>query len=276
MEALVLINGRSEQRVSWADRGFQYGDGVFTTLPVRGGHPALLARHIARLARDCDRLSLPFDCAAAVIEEAGRLGRSGSDGILKIQITRGSGGRGYRMPERPAPTRVLALHPPAGYDASIQTRGVRVRICRHRLGWNPALAGIKHTNRLEQILARSEWDDEDVEEGLMLDQGGFLIEGTMSNLFIVQEGRLVTPRIDRCGVAGVMRELVLEIAARLGIPAEQRRLRPADLDRADEVFLTNSVIGLWPVRRVQQRAFSVGSLSQRLASLVADEVGREA
>lgn len=269
MLPLVLVNGRfSDDHASWLDRGFQYGDGVFTTLPVRGGQAVLLDRHVARLARDCDRLGVRFDCAAEIADEADRLCRMIPDAVLKIQITRGSGGRGYRIPHSSLPTRVLTLHSPSWYDESFRTRGVTVRVCNHRLGWNAALAGVKHMNRLEQILARAEWSDERVQEGLMLDQAGFLIEGTMSNLFFIQNARLRTPLLDQCGVHGIMRALVLEVAAGHGIPVEQGRFPRAELDRADEMFLTNSVIGLWPVSRIENMPIPVGPLTRRLASLV--------
>jgi 4-amino-4-deoxychorismate lyase len=271
----VLVNGEPAGHIAVADRGFQYGDGIFTTLPVRHGMPLLWLRHLDRLERDAARLLLPPPDRAALTGDVRRLLAEPADGVLKIQLTRGSGGRGYRPPDPVCPTRVVALHPPPALPPDLQAEGGVVRVCRTRLGCNPALAGIKHLNRLEQVLARAEWADEHIREGLMLDGDGHLVEGTMSNLFLVQEGRLRTPRLDRCGVAGVMRALVLEGANGVGLPAEEGDLAMADLLGAEEAFLTNCVIGLWPIRRLENRDWPLGPVSRALARWLAERIARE-
>jgi len=273
--ALVLVNGQIDNRVEWCDRGFQYGDGVFTTLPICSGRAAFLDRHLARLANDCGRLGIPFRCASEVAAEANQLCRHNPNGVLKIQITRGPGGRGYRPPGQPQPTRVLSVHKGSDYDPSLWLQGVTVRMCSNRLGCNSALAGIKHMNRLEQILARAEWHVETVHEGLMLDQEGFLIEGTMSNVFLARGGRLVTPKLDRCGVAGIMRSLVIETARQEGIAVEERPIPPAELVHAEEVFLTNSNIRVWPVSRLESVPLPIGPLTRRLLDLIDTRFGSE-
>jgi 4-amino-4-deoxychorismate lyase len=167
--------------------------------------------------------------------------------VLKILVTRGDGGRGYRPP-RPATGRRILLssrwpdHPPTWRE-----QGVRARWCETRLARQPALAGLKHLNRLEQVLARGEWDDPDVPEGLMLDADGWVTEGTQSNLFVWQGERLLTPALDRCGVAGVVRGLGLDLAVALGIPAAETRLTAEDVRKASAVYLTSSLIGAWRV-----------------------------
>ena len=259
-----------------ADRGFQYGDGVFTTLPVREGVAVFLSRHFGRLERDCQRLAIPFVGRDMLLGDMNLLlDQPPLDGVLKIQITRGSGGRGYRPPERVLPTRVTALHPPPVYPAEFSTRGVNVRYCRTRLGINPVLAGIKHMNRLEQVLARAEWPHDDIAEGLMLDPEGRVVEGTMSNLFVVMEGRVFTPRLDQCGVSGVMRRMVLEGVADLGRRIEEKRVYPADLEAADELILTNSLIGIWPIRRLEERLYPVGPVTQELAEWLNTKIRAE-
>jgi 4-amino-4-deoxychorismate lyase len=260
----MLVNGEPICRVEASDRGVQYGDGVFTTLPVRSGIPVFLGFHLDRLERDCLRLAIPFPNRELLIREACLLCASWSEAVLKIQITRGSGGRGYRPPDEAVPTRVLGIHPPPDYPPELAREGVAVRFCRTRLGINPALAGLKHMNRLEQILARAEWPLGEIREGLMLDAEGQVTEGTMTNLFLVKDGRIATPSLDRCGVAGVMRALVMEGAAQLGRAVEERRIGPDELDGADELFLTNSVIGVWPVRHLEQRAYPVGPLTREI------------
>jgi 4-amino-4-deoxychorismate lyase len=142
--------------------------------------------------------------------------------------------------------------------------GVSVRWCRATLGENPQLAGIKHLNRLEQVLARAEWDDDADAEGLMCDCRGRVIAGTMTNLFVYAGGRLLTPRLDTCGVAGTVRAVVLRLAAQLDIEVAETDLGVSDVHCADGLFLTNALIGVWPVRMLGGRSFDVGRLPQGL------------
>ncbi|MCF6211174.1 MAG: aminodeoxychorismate lyase [Gammaproteobacteria bacterium] len=264
----TLINGIETCDIDAQDRGFQYGDGLFETLRIRANRPCLWSQHLARLAHGCGRLGLLMPDETLLRDEVDRLCRDEADGVLKIVLTRGSGGRGYRPPEDPTPTRLLTRFPAADYPPENRTQGVVVRICDTRLGLNPALAGLKHLNRLEQVLARAEWSDTDIAEGLMQDIEGNIIEGTMSNLFVVQAGILRTPGLSRCGVAGVMRARVMAEAEVLGIPVNEGRLGLRDLAAADEVFLTNSVIGIWPVRQLVGCDYVPGPLTTHLAAAV--------
>jgi len=148
---------------------------------------------------------------------------------------------------------------------------VAIRFCATPLSANPVLAGIKHLNRLEQVLARAEWQASEIAEGLMADEQGRVVEGTMSNLFVVSSGELWTPPVDRSGVAGVMRALVLDIALRQGIPARVREIRRPDLERADALFLTNSLIGIWPVRRLERWEYDISAIPERLCDAVTEQ-----
>lgn len=253
----VLINGQPVDLIRADDRGLLYGDGIFTTLAVEQGHLQHVPAHIKRLQRDALRLAIPFPDAATLRAEAQALCAGSERAVLKIILTRGAGGRGYRPPEPARPSRILALHPWPDHPASHAEQGVAVRLCTTRLGHNPALAGIKHLNRLEQVLARAEWDDPAIAEGLLRDQAGQLTEGTMSNVFLVQDGRLLTPLLDRCGVAGIMRARVLALAGRLGLECAEQRLDLADIAKSEAMFLCNSLIGIWPVRRFEQQHFTV-------------------
>ncbi len=267
--AKILINGSETDRLDALDRGLHYGDGLFETLRIRAGRPRLWSAHVARLAHGCERLGLPLPAEALLRDEADQLCGGMADGVLKIVLTRGPGGRGYRPPHDVAPTRLLAVFPAPVHAPEYATQGVAVRLCDTRLGHSPALAGLKHLNRLEQVLARAEWDDPDIAEGLMQDIEGNIIEGTMSNLFVVQGERLRTPALSRCGVAGVMRAQVMAAAAAQGIAVEEGRLGLKELAAADELFLTNSVIGLWPVRRFEGNDYAApGPLTARLAAAV--------
>jgi len=254
------------------DRGLCYGDGLFETVAVADGQPLYWERHRHRLAEGCARLGLPVPGKVLDAEAAG-LCAGRERAVLRVTLTRGEGGRGYEPPRPAAPTRVLSLLPWPQRPGHWRSQGVRVVLCRQRLAQNPTLAGLKHLNRLEQVLARAEWDDEDIAEGLMLDPSGRLVEGTMSNLFLVRDGCLRTPELSCCGVAGIIRSVILELADTLNIPRQVNRLELSDLAAADEVFLTNSVIGLWPVSRIDGRALAVGPLTRRLASALSAHSG---
>ena len=261
---MVLVNGQAQDHIAVADRGLHYGDGLFETIAVNGGQPRLWERHCRRLSTGCQRLGIAQPDPEMMFEEACRVCAGIDRGIMKIILTRGAGGRGYRPPQSGQATRIMAMYPWPAYPEANWRQGVAVRVCATRLGRNPALAGMKHLNRLEQVLARSEWDDPHIAEGLMLDDDGHVIAATMSNLFIVTAQGLLTPVLAACGVAGVMRGVVLDLAAELDIAREETPLRLEDLHRADEVFLTNALIGIWPVSRIEQRNYSVGSLTELL------------
>lgn len=260
----VLIDGAPRDSISARDRGFAYGDGVFRTIAVTGGKPELWARQLAKLAADCAALGIPAPDKAALAREAALVLAGHDKAVLKIVVTRGAGGRGYKPPEPAEPTRIVMRAPWPDYSPRFSAKGVAMRLCATRLGLQPRLAGLKHLNRLEQVLARDEWSDPVISEGIMCDAEGRVVEGVMSNLFVMSDGRLLTPDLYRCGVAGVMRELVLEIAASLKLEAEVTDLSLDDLRAADEVFLTNSLIGIWPVRRFEAQEWPVGPVTRRL------------
>lgn len=264
---MILVNGSDQSGVDPGDRGLSYGDGLFETLAVSAGQALEWEAHLERLGRGCARLGIPPPDPSVLAEEATRIIPADGRGVLKIILTRGSGGRGYRPPSEPLPTRILALYPWPDYAPACYREGVAVRLCETRLGRNPALAGLKHLNRLEQVLARSEWADEDIAEGLMLDEQGQVIEGTMSNLFVLSEGRLHTPALEQCGVAGIVRARVLEVAASLGIETRVAPLRLEQVLQAQEAFLSNSLIGIWPIRTVRAgagRVFGTAQTAQRV------------
>lgn len=271
MPGTVLINGEENHSIDIRDRGFQYGDGVFTTLPVVQGKPVFLNRHLARLERDSGRLNIPYPGYTLLRNEVARLLAKGTDSaVLKIQLTRGIGGRGYGYTDNMIGTRVISLNPAPNYSSEIIAHGIKTMICQTRLGTNPLLAGIKHTNRLEQILARAELQNTDYLEGILTDQDGYITEGIMTNLFLVNNGMIATPKLDRCGVSGVMREVIMEQLSLSGYLVEESRLTQADIYQADEIFLTNSVIGIWSVHTCNQQVYH----SQTVARAIRRELMR--
>lgn len=187
---------------------------------------------------------------------------------VKVTVTRGAAGRGYAMPAAAIATRIVAAYPAADYPAAFATDGVRVRRCQLVLAQQPRLAGAKTLNRLENVLARSEWDDPAIAEGLLADGEGRVIEATMSNLFVAASGRVFTPELSRCGVVGAQRERVRELLREEGVHCEERDLRWTDVLAADEIFLTNSLIGVWPVRQVDERAYAPGPIAARLRAFI--------
>jgi 4-amino-4-deoxychorismate lyase len=265
------VNGVVADSVPVADRGLQYGDGLFETLRLVSGRPRFLSRHLARLAAGCRQLGFAAPEQAAIEADiAAVAAETPPEGVVKLIVTRGAGGRGYRPGSAAAPTRVVLGYPPPGYDPSWWNEGIELRLCATRLGSNPRLAGIKHLNRLEQVLARAEWDDAAIPEGLMLDDRGRAVCGTQANLFVALGDRLVTPSLDRCGVAGVMRGFVLEHAAAAGIDAEVREVTVEELAMAREIFVTNAVIGIWPVSAFADRSYAPGRYARLFQRLLAE------
>lgn len=269
----TLIDGVAADRLSVLDRGLHFGDGVFETIACLGGRPRFLSLHLERLAQGCRTLGFAPPASQALREEVERLAAAADRAIVKLIVTRGPAVvRGYGVSGRERATRVAIRYPWPVEESALQQQGVSVRVAAMRLGENPALAGLKHCNRLEQILARSEPEDAPTAEALMLSQSGRLICGTMTNVFLVdgpaQSPRLRTPAIDLCGVAGVMRRVVLREAARAGIAASECALWPADLEGAAEVFLTNARVGIWPVARLARRTLAPGPVTRRLQSLL--------
>ncbi len=268
---MILVNGIQREHIRVFDRGLTYGDGVFRTLLVRAGHPLCWPRHYDKLYSDCAALGIVCPPEAILVAEMAKLIAGTPDCVLKVIVTRGDSQRGYAIPEHMEPTRILMANPAPQYPANYLTDGVRLHLCSTRLAIQPLLAGIKHLNRLENVLARREWNNSEIAEGLMLDTDGNAIEGTMSNLFILQDKTLHTPNLGRCGVAGAQRERIMEMAGKLGMTVRVENLPLARIYDADELVLCNSVIGVWQVRELAGKTWQAGKLAARLRSLLDDD-----
>ncbi|KAB2319079.1 aminodeoxychorismate lyase [Betaproteobacteria bacterium SCN1] len=239
------VNGQPAEHLDLSNRGLAYGDGVFRTLRATAGRLLWWSDHAARLAADCAALGLA--CPDADLLRADACAVAGNaDCVVKLILTRGGATRGY-APADGAVTRIAMAAPLPPHAQAGALPDVRVRLCDLRLGRQPRLAGVKHLNRLENVLARAEWQDPAIFEGLLCDASGWLVGGTMSNLFWVTQGILHTPELDQCGVAGVARARLLRAADRLGIPVRLGHWPPEALQAADEVLICNSLMG---VRRV--------------------------
>jgi 4-amino-4-deoxychorismate lyase len=261
-----LVNGSETAGIAADDRGLQYGDGLFETMAAAGGRIRHLALHLARLEDGCRRLRIPMPSAGLLSDECDRVLEGLGTGTVKLTITRGPGPRGYRPPAEPSVTRIVV-------SSAARPRNdapMVVRLCETRLGLNPLLAGLKHLNRLEQVMACAEWDDPAIGEGLMLSSDGRLVCATAANVFLVEAGRLVTPAIRDCGVAGVMRQVVLAAAADSGLTAVIEDVHPDRLATADEVFVTNAVVGIRPVAElVGVRRWTAGEVTRSLMACTA-------
>ena len=256
------IDGEPGEAVEVDDRGLQYGDGLFETMAVRGGSIRLLDRHLARLAAGCARLVLPCPPDSLLRLELATAAASLSAGVVKLMLTRGSGPRGYRPPAEPRPRRIIVAGPAPQYPPEFADAGIELRLCSLRLASQPAFAGLKTLNRLEQVLARAEWAGDVPQEGLLRDADGRCVSGTMSNVFALCAGRLLTPRLTRCGVAGVMRGALIDAARKSGRDCEEVDLSLEELGAADAILLTNALIGVWPVRLFAGRAFASSGLAR--------------
>ncbi|UHD16209.1 aminodeoxychorismate lyase [Thiocapsa bogorovii] len=250
-----MVDGLEHDRLPVGDRGLHYGDGLFETILIREGMPCLWNRHLARLALGADRLGIPQPSRSVLREEAVRICAALDDGILKLIVTRGVGGRGYRPPASPHPRRILLAYASPPNVDPLAHGGVAIRYCETPASVNSRLAGIKHLNRLDAVLARQEWDDPQIAEGLMCDDAGDVVGGTMTNLFVWNGVALATPAVTRSGLAGTVRSVALEAAARAGIACVERPVSRRMLEDAVGLFLTNARIGVWPVARLAGRGF---------------------
>ncbi len=259
MGCSTLINGKPVSVVDINDRAFQYGDGVFETIAVSDGQPEFLTRHLQRLQIGCQALDIDCPEYQIIADEIRTLCSQQQSAVIKILITAGQSARGYRRPSLSIPNRMITCLPFPEHPQNLSTSGITLRLCRHRLSINPVLAGIKHLNRLDQVIARNEWNHFDIHEGVMLDADGYVIEGTMSNLFLVENGCLKTALLDRTGVAGIIRSVVIDQARQAGVIVDIKRIKLNELLYADEIFMTNSVIGIWPVCQFETRTYTIGA-----------------
>ncbi len=265
MTVRVFVGAAPVAAIPAGDRGFAYGDGLFETMRAHGGDVPWWDRHWARLERGAARLCLALPEQNQVHAEARRL-LDGADCVLKLVVSRGDGGRGYSPDDAQIPTWVLTQHPLPAHAPG----GLKLRWCDTRLALQPLLAGLKHCNRLEQVLARGEWRDlpapeVDADDGLMRSTEGDVVCATAANLFVLTGGRWLTPRLERCGVEGISRAWVMAAQA-----TEEVRLTVIDVETADAVFLCNAVRGILPVARLGTRVWTqhpqVKALQQRLAT----------
>jgi 4-amino-4-deoxychorismate lyase len=265
-----LVNDSENTAIPVTDRGLAYGDGLFETIALREGRCRFVTDHLARLEVGCERLAIPFPGAERIERNIRRLCKQNGarDGVVKIVVTRGAGPRGYAY-DPTAVTPMLCVGLAASEPPIVPPDGIRVRLCTTTVSRNPQLAGMKTLNRLPQVLGRAEWQNPEIAEGLMSDEHGNLIGGTMSNVFIVAGPELVTPPTTAAGIAGIMRAKVMQAAEQCGIDLRERDIDVRTLEHVDECFVTNSLIGIWPVSRLGNTRYDIGPVTRRLMDALA-------
>ncbi len=268
----TLVNGEEASSILITDRGLQFGDGVFETIRIHQGKPVWWQRHMDRLLDGCHRLYFAeIPDIDTLQQEASTLVSSCATGVLKIIITRGYSNSGYAVSIDTPPNRILSLMPDTRHQSRAE-QGIVMGISKQRLASHDSLSGIKHLNRLEQVLARLQCQTEGWDEGIMLDDQGAVIEGSMSNLFIWRGDHLLTPSLQKTGIKGLCREIIISLAEENGITVEQPMLRLEDLTNSRDIFVTNSLIGIWPVINFNRQRLTVCAKTRLLQERLEDSI----
>jgi len=267
-----LINGIATDHVHIDDRSIHYGDGLFETILCDNNKLYFWQQHFQRLQASSDRLKLACPDESVLLADISRLltdRPSANSYVIKVILSRGIGERGYRFGENSNPTRTVLLSElEADYSSLLGNTLLEgeLFICEQQVSINENLAGLKHLNRLDNVMARNEWHDKsgNIIDGLMLNADQQVIEGTMSNIFAVKEGQVFTPALHRSGVNGVMREVIVELAAKNNIPLSITDLSLETLLTSDEAFISNSLIGMKRVSRITEKKFKQHAITDRL------------
>lgn len=269
----VWVNGSDGGKVDPADRGIAYGDGLFESLLVRGGKAILLDEHLDRLEAGAAALGLDLEMSLLAREVEYFIAQCPASCVAKITITRGVTGRSYLPDPKAVPTRIMSAYAPPEWPSAHADSGIDAVVCSFKLSIQPVLAGLKHLNRLEQVLLRRELAERHGAEGLVCDFHGRVVEGVFSNIFMVRNGYLATPLINQAGVRGVMRDSIIRQSQAEGIAVVEGSFSVEDFCTADEVFFCNSVYGVWPVRSLLGRSWSPGPVTRRWQSFWHQKLG---
>jgi 4-amino-4-deoxychorismate lyase len=261
-----LVNGSFAQGISPLDRGFAYGDGVFRTIVMRNSVPDSWPQHYQKLVADCAVIGIVCPSAELLMSDLQQIFAIDEIAVAKVVITRGEGARGYAPPAVTTPMRVVIKSPMPQYAVNNFVHGVNLHVCGMRLSYQPKLAGIKHLNRLENVMARMEWQEDTIFDGLLLDQQGNVIECTMSNIFARFDHTLITPDLGQCGVMGVTRQRIIGLAAMLKMDIEVGEISMDRLLQADEVIVCNSLYGAFQVAKIADTVWPQQALAKTIRS----------
>lgn len=263
-----LVNGNSNQTISPFDRGLAYGDGVFRTLRIKNGIPDNWPQHYQKLVADCAVIGIVCPSAELLMSDFQQLFTPMETAVAKIIITRGEGERGYAPPAITTPMRIIVKSAMRQYAEHNYKNGVCLHLCEIRLAAQPKLAGIKHLNRLENVIARMEWQDDSIFDGLLLDNQDNVIECTMSNVFARYNTQLITPDLSQCGVSGITRQHIIGLDKVLKLSIEVSTLPLDRLLQADEVIICNSLYGAFQVHQIADKTWLPQTLATNIRSLL--------
>lgn len=266
----MWVNGEMQGSLDARDRAVQFGDGCFTTARVLHGKVLCLQAHLQRLQQACERLMIAGVDWQRLAQEMASVASGDDDGVLKVILTRGSGGRGYSPSGCQQPARIISLAAYPAHYHTLRTRGVRLALSTIRLGKNPLLAGIKHLNRLEQVLIRTELEQTAADEALVLDSDGMLVECCAANLFWRVGKQVFTPDLTASGVNGIQRQQVMQQVIALGYHLREVRQEYEVLAHAEEVLITNALMPILPVSQIDAWCYSSRDLFSQLSPLKND------
>ncbi|CCP06918.1 aminodeoxychorismate lyase [Erwinia amylovora] len=267
---MMWVNGEAQDTIEARDRAVQFGDGCFTTARVQQGRVQRLAAHLQRLQQGCERLMISGVDWMALGTEMVQAAASCNDGVLKAILTRGSGGRGYSAEGCQQPARIISLSAYPAHYHQLRQKGVRLALSSVRLGKNPQLAGIKHLNRLEQVLIRTELEHTGADEALVLDSDAVLVECCAANLFWRVGQQVFTPDLSSSGVNGIQRQRVMKLVVQLGFTLSEVRAGVEALAAAEEVLITNALMPLLPVYQAERWHYASRQLFNLLNPMVND------
>ena len=278
---ISMINGKWSKSISVLDRGLSYGDGLFETMSwcllenkkVLGVE--FWDRHLRRLRASCSVTKIKFPSNDLLTKYKNKILKrsyaSGMrEGVLKIIITRGVGGRGYKFEKDITPTVIFLTFPNNQIDTKFYKSGVKLRFCNSSIFSNPQLAGLKHLNRMDSVLARSEWDGKNFFDGVMVDDSNNIIDGTMTNIFFSKNNILYTPLIKKSGLNGVMRQVVIEKSKLFFKRVIETQIKKNLFKTFDEMFITNSIIKILPVKNLQEKNYKISNSTRQLIDLFSD------
>ena len=270
----MLINGVESHHIDAMDRGLAYGDGLFSTMKVQYGKVQLWDFHLQRLQLGAQKLYFPSIDWVQLFDEVKMVAQSIADikeSVIKVIITRGSGGRGYSAEGCSSPLRIISSSDYPAFYKQWQQQGIKLIQCDSQLASNKQLAGLKTLNRLEQVLIKQELQNKQALEGIVCDNQGYVIEACTANLFIFLDNEWKTPKLDSSGVAGVQRRQIMTLALQAGISIVEEHIHIDRLGQAQAIFLSNALMGIVPVIQYQDIIFDSESLAhtKQLQSLIA-------
>ncbi len=282
---ISLINGEFSNHVSVIDRGLSYGDGLFETMSWSYLNDEKILgvefwdRHLERIREGCSVLKIKLPPTKILKNYKERILREClkkgiNNGVLKILITRGVGGRGYKFEKNISPTIIFLSFPSRKIDKEILKTGVKLKFCEFPIIENSMLAGLKHLNRIDSVMARSEWQDDKIFDGVMLDNSENIIDGTMTNLFFSKNKVLYTPLINKSGINGIMRQVVIDNAKLFFSDVCEIGIKKNIISTFDEMFVTNSVIKILPVSHLDNKEFKISDATKEMVKFFSDKRNR--